>query len=56
MISAKYDEKLTRTDEGPHQRLLVALREQKLGNMLDFRKLQPAIFSSMEDPWMHSSG
>jgi len=40
----------------PHQGSLVALREQKPGDMLDFRKLQPAIFSSMEKPWMHSSG
>jgi len=39
-----------------YQRLLVALRKQKPGNMLDFRKLQPSIFSSMEEPWMHSGG
>jgi len=32
------------------QGLLVAPQEQKLGNVSDFRRLQPAIFSGMERP------
>jgi len=36
--------------EIPHQRLLVALQEQKPGNVLDFRRFQPTIFSGMEKP------
>ena len=33
-----------------HQGLLVTLQEKRPGNMSDFRRLQPAIFSGTEKP------
>ena len=48
VISVEYDENQQEQTKIMHQRLLVAPREQKPGNMSDFRRLLLATFSGMD--------